>query len=435
MKKLTITLTILTAGAFMAPAQTTLSEIRENPDRAGGIYLAYPNINGAAVTPAPKGYEPFYIAHYGRHGSRYLISDRDYSGLIDKLQAAKEAGALTPTGLDMLGRLLQVWEEAEGRGGELTPLGHRQHRGIGRRMIQNYPSVFSGDPKVFARSTVVMRCAHSMNSLCEGLKEVKPSLEIPRESSERHMNYLNFHTKEANHFTRHDGPWAETARKFKEEQTKPDRLMKLIFNSDDYVYANINPADFMWNVYWVTVDMQNMESPVRFNDILTAEELFDLWQSFNWNFYTTNSNNPMSEGLLLDCARPLLKNIIDCAQDAIDGGYNGADLRFGHDGNLIPLTGLMQLENCYAQESRPGELYKVYSDFKISPMAGNVQMVFFRNKKKPDDILVKVMLNEVETRIPVATDRFPFYAWSDVKAFYEDVLSKATAARPFLAGK
>lgn len=433
MKRILSLLTVLAAGALVAPAQTSLEEIRENPDRAGGVYLAYPNIDGAPVTPAPKGYEPFYISHFSRHGSRYLISDTDYSRLIEKMEAAKQAGALTDVGLDMLDRLNKVWLEAEGRGGELTPLGHRQHRAIGRRMIEHYPQVFAGEPRIFARSTVVMRCAHSMNSFCEGLKEVRPTLHIDRESSQRHMSHLNYHTDEANHFTRRDGPWAETSRKFEQEQTRPERLMKLIFNDPSYVYANINPHDFMWSVYWVTVDMQNMESPVRFNDILTPEELFDMWQAFNWRFYATNSNNPMADGLLLDCARPSLKNIMECARKAIKEGYNGADLRFAHDGNIIPLAGLMQLDNCYGQESRPGELYKVYSDFKISPMAANIQMVFFRNKKNPEDILVKFLLNEEETRIPIATDRFPFYAWRDVEAFYDGILDKATASRPALA--
>ena len=157
MKRIISLLTVLAAGALAAPAQTSLEEIRENPDRAGGVYLAYPNIDGAPVTPAPKGYEPFYISHFSRHGSRYLISDKDYSRLIDKMEAAKQAGALTDTGLDMLERLGQVWLEAEGRGGELTPLGHRQHRSIGRRMIENYPEAFASNPRIFARSTVVMR--------------------------------------------------------------------------------------------------------------------------------------------------------------------------------------------------------------------------------------------------------------------------------------
>ena len=29
------------------------------------------NFDVPALTPAPKGYDPFYLSHYGRHGSRY----------------------------------------------------------------------------------------------------------------------------------------------------------------------------------------------------------------------------------------------------------------------------------------------------------------------------------------------------------------------------
>ena len=242
---------VMSLSSQVASAQATLDEIKENPGRAGGIYYAYPvGDEGIAITPAPDGYSPFYISHYGRHGSRYLISDNDYRRLLDRLHDAREAGALTPLGMSMASRLDSVWQEAEGRGGELTPLGHRQHRGIGRRMITNYPTVFPDTAEVFARSTVVMRCAHSMNSLCEGLKEVNPALEIPRESSQRHMNYLNYHTPQANHFTRHGGPTTERARKFEQSQTHPDRLINAVFSDPEYVYNNVNPHDFMWDVYW-----------------------------------------------------------------------------------------------------------------------------------------------------------------------------------------
>ena len=36
-----------------------------------------------------------------------------------------------------------------------------------------------------------------------------------------------------------------------------------------------------------------------------------------------------------------------------------------------------------------------------------------------DDILVKFLLNENETSIPIKTDCAPYYHWSDVKRFWE----------------
>lgn len=90
---------------------------------------------------------------------------------------------------------------------------------------------------------------------------------------------------------------------------------------------------------------------------------------------------------------------------------------------MIPLVALMQIEDCNVAVSNPSEVYKVWSDFKIVPMAANVQIVFFRNEKgNADDILVKILHNENEVHIPVQTDMFPFYKWSDVESYYRNLL-------------
>lgn len=56
-------------------------------------------------------------------------------------------------------------------------------------------------------------------------------------------------------------------------------------------------------------------------------------------------------------------------------------------------------------------------------MASNIQMVFYRNKQ--NDILVKVLLNEREVRLPVPTRRAPYYKWTDVRAYYRQKLAQA----------
>ena len=56
-------------------AQTSKEEMFATPEKTGGVYWAYP-LDFAPQTKAPKGYKPFYISHYGRHGSRYLIGDQ-----------------------------------------------------------------------------------------------------------------------------------------------------------------------------------------------------------------------------------------------------------------------------------------------------------------------------------------------------------------------
>lgn len=403
-------------------AQTSREEMLATPEKTGGVYWAYP-LDFGLQTPAPEGYKPFYISHYGRHGSRYLIADRDYKWLIDLFGEAHRAEALSGLGEDVYQRLLRVWAEAEGHGGDLTPLGVRQHRGIAERMFASFPEVFEGTPSISARSTVVLRCAMSMVAFGDRLKELNPGLQMTYEASPKYMDYLNYHTDESNRFTSSkDGPWVEEYRKFEEKHTRPDRLVASLFGDKRFILQKVNPKEVMWGLYWVASDMQNMETKISFYDLFEPEELFDLWQCINYRFYVGNANHAGGKGIVVANAKSLLRNILDSADEAIREGGRAATLRFGHDGNVIPLVALLQIENWNVAMSDPYELYKVWSDFKVVPMAANVQLVFFRPEKGKGDILVKILHNEQEVHIPVETDRFPFYRWEDVENFYRNLL-------------
>lgn len=412
---------ILATCGLGVSAQTTFEEISADLNKAGGVYLAYPKVE-AKQTPAPKGYKPFYVSHYGRHGSRYLLGDRDYLWIIQLMQKADSLNCLTPLGKDVLKRLTLVWQEVQGRAGDLTPLGVRQHQGIAERMTKNFPEVFRGKRSVSARSTVVYRCAMSMAAFGDRLKGLNPQLDISYEMSEKYMSYLNYHTDRSNAFTHGEkGPWVEEYRKFEEQQVKPDRLVSTLFSNADFIRCEVNPNNLMWGLYWIAVDMQDIETPVSFYDIFTAREMFDLWQCVNYRFYIGNANPLASKGIVMANAKSLVENIIESADAAIKDRSIAATLRFGHDGNVIPLLALLQIENFDVAVAGPSEVYKYWCDFKATPMASNVQIVFFENKK--GDVLVKFLHNEKEVHIPVKTDNWPYYHWNEVRDYYQKRLA------------
>jgi hypothetical protein len=418
LKTLAVVLAIFCLGV---KAQTTFEEISADLNKAGGVYLAYPTVE-TKQTPAPKGYKPFYVSHYGRHGSRYLLGDRDYQWIIQLMEKAETVNGLTPLGHDVLKRLNMVWEEAQGRAGDLTPLGVRQHQGIAERMSKNFPEVFRGKRHVSARSTVVYRCAMSMVAFGDRLKQLNPQLDMSYEMSEKYMSYLNYHSARSNAFTHgKKGPWVEEYRKFEEAQVHPDRLVSTLFSNADFIRCEVNPSELMWGLYWIAVDMQDMETPVSFFDLFTAKEMFDLWQCVNYRFYMGNANPLASNGIVMANAKSLVENILESADAAIKDRSIAATLRFGHDGNVIPLLALLQIENFDVAVAGPAEVYKHWCDFKATPMASNVQIVFFENKA--GDILVKFMHNEKEVHVPVKTDQWPFYHWNDVKEYYQKRLS------------
>lgn len=422
MKKLFISLLLLGA-ATTSFAQDAKEEIFADLNKAGSVYYAYPVSTPQHVTAPPKGFEPFYVSHYGRHGSRYLINDKDYKDMLDLMQMAHDAGVLTPLGEDVLSRIKKVWVNAEGHGGDLSPLGSRQANGIAHRLYDAYPQIFKNGGRVTARSTVSLRCSLTMSAFCEGLKEKNPALVVTRESSNKHMSYLNYHSQESSDFNSEKGPWREEYRKFEEKHVNGDRLAATLFNSKEYINKNVNPRKLAWGFYWLAVDMQDMEEEVSFYDLFTKQELFDIYQVFNYRFYVQDANYAGGRGMSFENVHPLLRNVIESAEAAIAGKGDVATLRFGHDGNLIPFAGVLGLKDCYNSEIDPYKFYQAFRSHYIAPMAGNVQIIFFRNKK--GEVIVKFLLNEQETSIPaLKTDMAPFYRWSDVKNYYETEVLK-----------
>ena len=65
----------MAAQAQKAPVFETSAkdEIAANRYLAGSNYLDYDRqLTDKALTPAPKGYVPYYMSHYGRHGADAL---------------------------------------------------------------------------------------------------------------------------------------------------------------------------------------------------------------------------------------------------------------------------------------------------------------------------------------------------------------------------
>lgn len=418
-----IYLLLLSFAAFISAfSQTSKEELFATLEKTAGVYYAYPAKEIRPYTTPPKGYEPFYISHFGRHGSRYLISDSDYKDILDRFEDAYNNNVLTDLGKDVYIRLQQVWEEAKLRGGDLSPLGIREHKGIAERMYIANPQVFSKDGKYTACATTVVRCVLSMDAFCERLKELNPSIQIERNSGMKWQSYLNHHTKEAIEFRSAKYTWREQHRKFQQEHVKPTRLINSLFSDKDYIYKNINPEETMWQLFYIAGGMQNIETDLSFYDIFEKQELFDLWQCKNYKLYVNDANGAINGGLMFENCKPLLKDILKNASYIISTNGKGADLRFAHDGNIIPLAMLLHLDGCYNSVSNPDEYYKAWSDFKVAPMAGNIQIIFYR-KPKSDDILVKFLLHEKEILVPpIETDMAPFYNWTDVKAYYESLL-------------
>lgn len=420
MKKKTLTLLVFSCSLLTSFAQTAKEEIYADILKSGSNYMAY-QAPTKALTKAPKGYEPFYMSHYGRHGSRWLINENDYTSVIRVFRRANELGKLTPLGKEALAKLERFIPTTRGRLGELSDIGEQQHHGIGRRMTENFPEIFSGkDAEVDARSTVVVRCILSMTAECEELTAFNPQMKMHNDVSESYQYYLNHNfSQRLKDASRDRGSIVD---EYKKKYTHPERFCRALFNDESYWNdEDFRPRSFMRAVFNVITNMQSHGNGEDMWNLFTTEECYDLWKIVNIDWYLGYGAAPQTGGIMQFNQADLLHNIIETTDTVMASKTfkNGATLRFGHEVCVMPLACLLELDSCGRQVQDLDHLEDYWVNYRIYPMACNIQLVFYRSKKQKDaPILVKALLNEKEATLPVPTDQYPYYKWEDLRAYY-----------------
>ncbi|MCD8184034.1 MAG: histidine-type phosphatase [Bacteroides sp.] len=415
-----ILLTVLCCLVLGMSAQTAKEEIFADIHRSAANYYAYPAPT-AKLTAPPAGYKPFYLSSYARHGSRFLIDPNDYEKPLEVLREADRDGVLTELGKKTLCVLDSVARMAKGRYGELTPLGARQHKGIAERMYRNFPEIFKEEIKVDARSTVVIRCILSMMSECMQLQALNPKLQFTNDASYHDMYYMNFSDPHAKELRQADEVVAARAA-IREEHVHPERLMKALFTNADYVKWKVDAGKLMTLLFDVAGNMQSLDTELELYSLFTKEECYDLWQVSNKNWYITYGPSPLTKGEIPFMEANLLENILNMVDACVVKKENYATLRFGHESCLLPLACLLELDDCAYQTANLDKLDETWRNYNIFPMACNVQFVFYR-KKGSGDVLVKVLFNEHEAKLPIESELAPYYKWKDVEQYYRNKLA------------
>ena len=411
----------------------------------GSNYYAYPTPT-AKYTKAPAGYKPFYVSHYGRHGSRFHQPADHYHFLYSTLAKADSADKLTDLGKSLLERAKYLDEYAAPRAGDLTQLGVAQHQGIAKRMVKNFPEVFKNDAYIEAYASTSVRCVVSMAAFLEELRAQKPKLDIHQESGKYLMSFINPLDFGKIISESNTPAWQKENEKMY-SHVNPARMMNAIFNDSNYVKNSVNAGDLYSKIYEIGNSLQGSpEISFDFYDLWTEDELFARWRAQNAWWYSVLGNNPFGKKEGLENARPLLKNVLEMADKVIaadttsaqtkSGNRPAATLRVGHDTMVFPIAVLLQMENgtrnTGIEIAEMEGLHKVWRDYEISPMAANVQIVFYKSSKKGTPILVKVMLNETEQKLPVTCDSTtvkncpaaPYYRWDDFREFYGKIANK-----------
>ena len=416
-KYLLLCLSILFSSVLRG--QTVREELQANNLKAGSNYFVYPG-PAKQLSPAPKGKKPFYISHYGRHGSRFMINQREYDYPYATFAKADSLGKLSAKGKEVFRRLGLLREEARDRLGELTPIGVRQHREIAQRMYAHFPEVFKGDAYVDAKSTVVIRCILSMESALQQLSALNPRLHITHDASQHDMNYMNLQDRKL-----YNKKWNREVRKryedFCDKYENHLDPMDRLFNDTVYAHHEVNLYRLNLAYFKFATSAQGTEVGQHFDmfDIYTPEELYNNWLQVNAFWYILYGAYPLNGGTQPFVQRNLLRKIIEEADSCIVLPGHGATLRYGHETVVLPLACLLGLNGFDQQVDDLEKLVdKGWVNYKVFPMAANIQFIFYRKNPQDHDVLFKILLNEEEATLPLPTDCAPYYRWADFRTFY-----------------
>lgn len=406
-------------------------DFKANPKLSANNYQAYPTTGFPAITPAPEGYEPFFINHYGRHGSRWLINNNKYAYPLQMLEKGERYGKLTRRGQEVLDTLRMVYAASRGRLGELSDIGAVQHQGIARRMYQNFPQVFQDGAPVVARSTIVIRCILSMQNEVDVLASLNPRLNITTDASQATMYYMNYSDTVVRSLRKN---MAGRVEECYNKWLNPKGMLKKLFNDQKFARDSIDDArKMMAYLFEVCGNMQShyQFENVNWYDLFSANDIYSVWRYNNVYWYMHSGETPLTQCRVDYMEANLLRNFIEDADRATttDNPAPGASLRFGHESVVLPLCCLMGLNGTDYRTTDLETLDQHWQTYKVFPMAANIQFVYFR-KAGSDDILMLPLLNEREATLPVATDVAPYYHWSDVRDYFIDKLSRQPIITP-----
>ena len=282
--------------ALCASAQSVTDMIKKDPSYAASNYRVYPDSVEMPMTPPPSGKKPFYISHYGRHGSRYINNRTGYDVPYKMMLKADSMGQLTPMGHDVLKEIELIIADTEGQWGDLTGFGQLQQRHISQRMMERFPEILSGDARVDARSTVVNRCMLSMGSFVMEMAKINPQLRITIRATKRDMGYMNYQDK----LLRKDMPEEieKEYDKFVAKYSSNHKLMKQLFINPDSASKVVSET---WLNYYI-IKMGLFQLNTHFykdtflTDLFEVEDLYNLWKTDNVWWYLNYGSSELNDG-------------------------------------------------------------------------------------------------------------------------------------------
>jgi hypothetical protein len=393
-------------------------------------------------TPPPPGFRPVFINHAGRHGARFLTKAGSDMEALQVLDLAAGSGALTEKGKcirQMVKRFLAI---EKGNYENITLLGRQEQAGIAARMLQHYPQAFGGRG-LEVIMTHKLRTQQSATAFLSAFGHYagKKNCRVVPDSLD---NTLRFYDLSPAYIAFKESPAVRRSIDSLSHDPQTGAVSAAVCE------RLFNPA-FAGRLFngGVTVDVKQKKTPV--SAVSFAENLYDLYsvqlsiplemqqkgftadsidfsiaflpRELEWLAFRNGAEDFLEKGAGTDTlgiqvrvALPLLADFITSTEAVVNKtAAPDAKLRFTHAEAIAPFAALLGLPQASTPASSVYDYYRHWQAETVVPLSANIQWVLYSNGS---DWLVKVLLNERETALPLPTATHPYYKWEQVKAYY-----------------
>ena len=404
----------------MTNGQTVAEELRADVNRAAGTFYALPIGKMPKDTPAPEGKKPFYINHYGCPGSYYHETRALYEEPYAVFAKADSLGKLTRLGQEVKQRLDLLRQDARDRTGELTSKGARQTRELVRQLALRFSDMFTPKGYYSGRSMVQNNCILSAEEAMVQLSSMFQPVLMRVTVSHREDRFM---TPQDPKLEAQCWDSLTTARydRFLALNTGNARLMESLFTDQNFVVNNVDPEMLSRQLFVLAGSIQHtdLSGHITLYDLFTTSEIRSHWKKLNAKYYIQNGACTLNGGTQPFLQRATLRNMIHMGDSALKRYNPLVHLRYTNENVVMALACLMEIDNCGLQTDNLEGLGDLgWVNYRIAPLGGSIAMIHYRSERNDPDVLVKVLLNGNEARLPIETDCAPYYHWDDVKRYY-----------------
>ena len=394
-----------------------------------------PQQNPRRYQQAPAGFSPVFTENVSRHGSRAATDSEDGDLILALWEKAEAEGQLTEKGREFGPKVTALLDAMNTVGyGNLSGRGKRELHDTAVRLEQRLPGLFAqiaeDQEPIDVVSSGQGRAVDSGNTFAAALTETDPELKPLIGATRTDKDLLYFHKAAGGaayrDYIANDERLADTLTSITDQPAThraARSVLKKLFKSAfvdrisdgefSTIATDVEAATAVYNLYAIAPAMSDESPDGNGNGKGKGKGWGKGWgmeryiapRDAAWFGYLGDTEDFYEKGpgfadsdITYKMAGVLLDDLFKQVEAKRAGTSDlGAELRFTHAEELIPLAALMGLPG--STEPATADQPYTYADSpwrgaSVAPLGGNIQWDVFR---KGDTYLVRMLYNEKET--------------------------------------